>query len=91
LELVPGVSPCHPTDEDLSVGTPALGYSHRLPLGGARRGYNDGMSDSAEVVARAFVDAINRQDVEGLAGLMVSENIPQGLKPALILKHYRHD
>jgi uncharacterized protein (TIGR02246 family) len=28
------------------------------------------MSDSAEVVARAFVDAINRQDVEGLAGLM---------------------
>jgi uncharacterized protein (TIGR02246 family) len=28
------------------------------------------MSDSAEVVARAFVEAINRQDVEGLAGLM---------------------
>jgi len=28
------------------------------------------MSDSAEVVARAFVAAINRQDVEGLAGLM---------------------
>jgi len=28
------------------------------------------MSDSAEVVARAFVDAINRQDVEGLAELM---------------------
>lgn len=28
------------------------------------------MSDSAESVARAFVRAINRQDVEGLAGLM---------------------
>jgi ketosteroid isomerase-like protein len=28
------------------------------------------MSDSAETVARAFVSAINRQDVEGLAGLM---------------------
>jgi ketosteroid isomerase-like protein len=28
------------------------------------------MSDSAKVVARAFVDAINRQDVEGLTGLM---------------------
>ena len=28
------------------------------------------MSDSAEVVARAFVGAINRQDVEGLTGLM---------------------
>ena len=37
---------------------------------GARRGYNGGMSDSAETVARAFVSAINRQDVEGLAGLM---------------------
>ena len=32
------------------------------------------MSDSAEVVARAFVDAINRQDVEGLAGLMTPEH-----------------
>jgi limonene-1,2-epoxide hydrolase len=28
------------------------------------------MSDSVEVVVRAFVDAINRQDVEGLAGMM---------------------
>ena len=28
------------------------------------------MSDSTETVARAFVNAINRQDVEGLAGLM---------------------
>ena len=28
------------------------------------------MSDSAEVVARAFVAAINRQDVEGLTGMM---------------------
>jgi hypothetical protein len=28
------------------------------------------MSDLAEVVVRAFVNAINRQDVEGLAGLM---------------------
>jgi uncharacterized protein (TIGR02246 family) len=28
------------------------------------------MRDSAESVARAFVRAINRQDVEGLAGLM---------------------
>lgn len=36
----------------------------------AHRGYNTGMSDSAEVVARAFVEAINRQDVEGLTGLM---------------------
>jgi limonene-1,2-epoxide hydrolase len=32
------------------------------------------MSDSAEVVARAFVAAINRQDVEGLAGLMTPEH-----------------
>jgi hypothetical protein len=47
-----------------------LGYSHRLPLEDARHGYNTDMSDSAEVVARAFVEAINRQDVEGLAGLM---------------------
>jgi hypothetical protein len=31
------------------------------------------MSDSAEVVVRAFVAAINRQDVEGLAGLMAPE------------------
>jgi limonene-1,2-epoxide hydrolase len=36
----------------------------------ALRAYNDGMSDSAETVAREFVSAINRQDVEGLAGLM---------------------
>jgi hypothetical protein len=28
------------------------------------------MSDSAETVAQAFVSAINRQDVDGLAGLM---------------------
>jgi hypothetical protein len=28
------------------------------------------MSDSAEVVAQAFAEAINRQDVEGLTGLM---------------------
>jgi limonene-1,2-epoxide hydrolase len=47
-----------------------LGYSHRLPLGGARCGYNGVMSDSAEVVARAFADAISRQDVEELVGLM---------------------
>src|ERR1039458_7742602 len=26
----------HPSDEDLSVGTPVLGYSRRLPPGGAR-------------------------------------------------------
>jgi ketosteroid isomerase-like protein len=32
------------------------------------------MSDSAEVVARAFVNTINRQDVEGLAGLMTPEH-----------------
>jgi hypothetical protein len=25
--------PCHPTDEDLSVGTPALGYFRVLPTG----------------------------------------------------------
>jgi limonene-1,2-epoxide hydrolase len=34
------------------------------------RGYNVGMTDSAESVAQAFVRAINRQDVEALAGLM---------------------
>ena len=34
------------------------------------RGYNVGMSESAETVARAFVAAINRRDVEGLAALM---------------------
>jgi uncharacterized protein (TIGR02246 family) len=32
------------------------------------------MSDSAESVARAFVRAINRQDAEGLAGLMTPEH-----------------
>ncbi|MGD0097150.1 MAG: nuclear transport factor 2 family protein [Terracidiphilus sp.] len=32
------------------------------------------MSDSAESVARAFVRAINRQDVDGLAGLMSPEH-----------------
>jgi limonene-1,2-epoxide hydrolase len=32
------------------------------------------MSESAEVVARAFVNAINRQDVEGLAELMTPEH-----------------
>jgi uncharacterized protein (TIGR02246 family) len=32
------------------------------------------MSDSAESVARAFVGAINRQDAEGLAGLMTPEH-----------------
>jgi len=31
------------------------------------------MSDSAETVARAFVRAINRQDVDGLAALMTPE------------------
>jgi hypothetical protein len=28
----------HPTDEDLSVGTPALGYFHPLPPGAANDG-----------------------------------------------------
>jgi hypothetical protein len=32
------------------------------------------MSDSAEVVARAFAAAITRQDVEGLTGLMTPEH-----------------
>ena len=36
----------------------------------ARRGYNSGMSDSAESVARGFVRAINLQDVDALAELM---------------------
>jgi hypothetical protein len=31
-------SPCHPTDEDLSVGTPAMGYFHLLPTGETARG-----------------------------------------------------
>lgn len=35
-----------------------------------QRGYNVGMSDSADGVTRAFVRAINRQDAEALAGLM---------------------
>jgi hypothetical protein len=61
-----------------------LGYSHRLPLGGVRRGYNTVMSDSAEVVARAFVAAINRQDVEGLARMM------PGLSPGIIPKILFH-
>ena len=39
-----------------------------------RHGYNTGMSESAEDVARAFAAAINRQDVEGLAGLMTPEH-----------------
>jgi hypothetical protein len=42
-------------------------------------GYNTVMSYSAEVVARAFVDAINRQDVEGLAGMIKAGNREQGL------------
>jgi hypothetical protein len=42
------------------------------------------MSDSAEVVARAFVAAINRQDVEGLAGMM------PGLSPGIIPKILFH-
>ena len=37
-------------------------------------GYNVRMSDSPESVARAFVRAINRQDVEGLAVLMSPEH-----------------
>ena len=51
-----------------------LAYFHCLPLGGARCDYNTIMSNSAEDVARAFVSAINRQDVEGLAGLMTPEH-----------------
>ncbi len=35
-----------------------------------QRTYNTCMSNTAEVVVRAFVNAINRQDVEGLTGLM---------------------
>jgi ketosteroid isomerase-like protein len=35
-----------------------------------KRGYNSGMSNPAESVAKAFVRAINRQDVEGLVALM---------------------
>jgi hypothetical protein len=31
----PGLT-LHPSDEDLSVGTPVLGYSCRLPSGGAQ-------------------------------------------------------
>lgn len=40
----------------------------------ATRGYNVGMTDSAESVAQAFVRAINRQDVETLATLMAPEH-----------------
>jgi len=32
------------------------------------------MSDSAEDVARAFAAAINRQDVEGMAGMTTAGN-----------------
>lgn len=39
-----------------------------------QRGYNVGMSDSADGVTRAFVRAINRQDVEALAELMTAEH-----------------
>ena len=46
----------------------------RLSIEAARRGYNVCMSDSAESVARAFVEAINRRDVEGLAALMTPEH-----------------
>ena len=34
VNVVPGLKPCHHTDEDLSVGTPALGYYPFLPMGG---------------------------------------------------------
>ncbi|MGA2809000.1 MAG: nuclear transport factor 2 family protein [Terracidiphilus sp.] len=40
----------------------------------APRDYNTGMNNSAEGVARAFVRAINRQDLEGLAALMAPEH-----------------
>ena len=39
-----------------------------------RRHYNVRMNDSAESVARAFVAAINRQDVDELAALMTPEH-----------------
>ena len=38
------------------------------------RAYNTGMNNSPESVAQAFVRAINRQDVEALAGLMAPEH-----------------
>ncbi|MGD0786807.1 MAG: nuclear transport factor 2 family protein [Terracidiphilus sp.] len=37
---------------------------------GPRREYNDGMWNSAEAIAHAFVRAINRQDVEAMVALM---------------------
>jgi uncharacterized protein (TIGR02246 family) len=39
-----------------------------------KHGYNVGMNSSAESVAKAFVQAINRQDVEGLVALMAPEH-----------------
>lgn len=44
-----------------------------------RRGYNTGMNDSTEFVTRAFVRAIIRQDVEGLAGMTTTGNRDYGI------------
>ena len=41
---------------------------------GTQRGYNDGMKETAEGVARAFVRAINRHDVEAMGALMTPEH-----------------
>ncbi len=45
-----------------------------LPRPLAQRAYNSGMNGSPESVAQAFVRAINRQDVDALAGLMAPEH-----------------
>jgi len=61
------------------IGAMRIG-NHEAPHGRTsqrlvtRRDYNTAMSDSAEGVARAFVRAINRQDVAGLAALMSPEH-----------------
>ena len=66
-----------PARRHRSLPIPEKGPHFALLLQGAgffvdaRRGYNVGMSDSAESVAQAFVRAINRQDVEALAAFAI--------------------
>jgi hypothetical protein len=56
-ECGPRVSPCHPTDEDLSVGTPALGYFRILLTGRIRipGGLSGPRTAGYEVSTRASV------------------------------------
>ena len=55
----------HPNDEDLSLGTPALGYSRRLPTGASTGGVVAGFS-----FARVGMDACGTDGVKGGAPIV---------------------